>query len=100
MAAVPSPTFGALLKRYRLAAGLTQEELAAEEGLSLRGIADLERGARTQPCKEAVQLLVEALHLSAPERAQLEAAVAILGKLGERFYVQRIERLLCSAEFH
>src|ERR1051326_10822 len=74
MAAVPSLTFGALLRRYRLAAGLTQEELAAEAGLSLRGIADLERGARTQPRKETVQLLAEALHLSAPERAQLEAA--------------------------
>jgi tetratricopeptide (TPR) repeat protein/transcriptional regulator with XRE-family HTH domain len=74
MAAVPSPTFGVLLKRYRLAAGLTQEELAAEAGLSRRGIADLELGARTQPRKETVQLLAEALHLSAPDRALLEAA--------------------------
>jgi transcriptional regulator with XRE-family HTH domain len=74
MAAVPSLTFGVLLKRYRLAAGLTQEELAAEAGLSLRGIADLERGARTQPRKETVQLLADALHLSPQERAQLEAA--------------------------
>jgi len=74
MAAVPSPTFGTLLRRCRLAAGLTQEELAAEAGLSPRGIADLERGARTQPRKETIHLLTEALHLSPQERAQLEAA--------------------------
>jgi tetratricopeptide (TPR) repeat protein/transcriptional regulator with XRE-family HTH domain len=66
--------FGTLLKHYRLAAGLTQEELAAQAGLSPRGIADLERGARTQPRKETIHLLAEALHLSVPERAQLEAA--------------------------
>src|SRR5690348_8581990 len=74
MAAVPSLTFGALLRRYRLAAGLTQEALGELAGLSLRGIADLERGARTHPRQETVQLLAEALRLSAPERAQLEAA--------------------------
>jgi tetratricopeptide (TPR) repeat protein/transcriptional regulator with XRE-family HTH domain len=74
MAAVPSPTFGTLLKRHRLAAGLTQEELAAQAGLSPRGIADLERGARTQPRKETIHLLIEALHLSPQERVQLEAA--------------------------
>jgi transcriptional regulator with XRE-family HTH domain len=37
--------------------------LAARAGLSLRGIADLERGVRTQPRKETVQLLAEALQL-------------------------------------
>ncbi|HYU72004.1 MAG TPA: helix-turn-helix transcriptional regulator, partial [Ktedonobacteraceae bacterium] len=58
MATVSSLTFGTLLKRYRLAAGLTQEELADQATLSRRGIADLERGARTQPRKETVQLLV------------------------------------------
>jgi transcriptional regulator with XRE-family HTH domain len=38
--------FGSLLRRYRTSAGLTQEELAERAGLSRRGIADLERGAR------------------------------------------------------
>ncbi|HET8850895.1 MAG TPA: AAA family ATPase, partial [Ktedonobacteraceae bacterium] len=74
MATVSSLTFGTLLKRYRLAARLTQEELADQAALSRRGIADLERGARTQPRKETVQLLAEALHLSATERTLLEAA--------------------------
>jgi ribosome-binding protein aMBF1 (putative translation factor) len=67
-----SQSFGELLRRQRLAAGLTQEELA---GLSVRGLSDLERGARLAPRRETVQLLAEALHLSAAERTQLEAAV-------------------------
>src|SRR5215467_10923972 len=74
MAAVPSLTFGTLLKRYRVAAGLTQEALAAQAGLSPRGISDLERGERRAPRKETIHLLAEALHLSEAKRAQLEAA--------------------------
>jgi len=69
-----SYSFGDLLRRYRLAAGLTQEELAAEAGLSVRGLSDLERGARLAPRRETIQLLSEALHLSAAERTGLEAA--------------------------
>jgi len=36
-------SFGALLKHYRLAAGLSQEALAARASLSARTISDLER---------------------------------------------------------
>ena len=43
------PVFGESLRRYRLAAGLTQEALARLAGLSARGIADLERGSRRFP---------------------------------------------------
>src|SRR5436305_926005 len=75
MATALSLPFGTLLKRYRLAAGLTQEELAEQAALSRSGVADLERGARTQPRRETVQLLAEALHLSATERSLLEAAL-------------------------
>jgi tetratricopeptide (TPR) repeat protein len=66
--------FGDLLRRSRLAAGLTQEELAAKARLSVRGLSDLERGARLTPRRETVQLLAEALQLSAEERTRLEAA--------------------------
>src|SRR5215467_7965189 len=75
MATISSQSFGALLRGYRLAAGITQEELAARAGLSVRGLSDLERGARLTPRRETVQLLAEALHLSAEERTRLEAAV-------------------------
>ena len=74
MATFTSQSFGGLLRGYRLAVGLTQEELAAQTGLSVRGLSDLERGARLAPRRETVQLLAEALHLSVVERTRLEAA--------------------------
>src|SRR5438874_31609 len=46
MVASELATFAALLKPYRLAAGLTQEELAARANLSVRGISNLEREVR------------------------------------------------------
>src|SRR5262249_56400219 len=67
-------SFGPLLRRYREAAGLTQEQLAARAGLSARGISDLERGRRQAPRRETVGLLAEALALSSRKRALLEAA--------------------------
>jgi predicted ATPase/transcriptional regulator with XRE-family HTH domain len=67
--------FSELLKRYRLAAGLTQEELAQRAGLSLRGVGDLERGTRRTPRKDTVKLLANALGLSPDEVADLEASV-------------------------
>jgi predicted ATPase/transcriptional regulator with XRE-family HTH domain len=68
------PPFGDLLRRHRLAAGLTQEELAERAGLSRRGISDLERGARTHPYRETLTLLVDALGLSGGERSTLLTA--------------------------
>ena len=66
--------FGDLLRRYRVAAGLTQEELAERAGVSTRGISDLERGARGLPRKDTLQLLLQALELSPEDRAALVAA--------------------------
>ena len=66
--------FGALLRRRRRAVGLTQEELAARAGLSARGIADLERGARRTPRRDTVALLVQALGGSPEDEAALVAA--------------------------
>src|SRR5947209_7238065 len=71
--AEPTP-FGALLARFRRAAGLTQEALAQRAGLSARGISDLERGLRRAPQRETVRLLAGALGLGPPERAALQAA--------------------------
>ena len=66
--------FGAVLRRQRRAAGLTQEELAARAGLSARGIADLERGVRRTPRRDTVDMLVSALGGSAADEAALLAA--------------------------
>lgn len=67
-------SFGALLRRYREAAGLTQELLAERAGLSARGISDLERGLRQSPRHDTVALLADALELPSHQRALLTAA--------------------------
>jgi predicted ATPase/transcriptional regulator with XRE-family HTH domain len=74
MASMTGIPFGDLLRRHRRAAGLTQEELAERAGLSRRGIADLERGARRSPRKDTVLLLADALGLPDEQRTALVAA--------------------------
>ena len=69
-----SPPFGALLRRYRTLAGLTQESLAARAGISVRAISDLERGINHTPRAETLELIVAALGLSPQERAALIVA--------------------------
>jgi predicted ATPase/DNA-binding XRE family transcriptional regulator len=76
MEATPATPFGALLRRYRLAAGLSQEALAERAGLSARAVSDLERGARRAPYRETVRSLVDALGLADEERAALASAVS------------------------
>jgi transcriptional regulator with XRE-family HTH domain len=71
--------FGELLKRYRTAATLTQEELAERAGLSARGVQDLERGLRCSPHPDTARRLAEALGLADAERAVLLGLVDRLG---------------------
>jgi predicted ATPase/DNA-binding XRE family transcriptional regulator len=71
-----SADFGALLRRYRLAAGLTQEALAERARVSLDGISALERGYRRSPQRETLALLAGALALSDDQRRAFEAAAA------------------------
>jgi predicted ATPase/transcriptional regulator with XRE-family HTH domain len=69
------PAYGELLKHYRAAAGLTQEELAERAGLGARTISDLERGVVRWPHPETLRRLAAALSLTPEERAALQAAV-------------------------
>ncbi|HEX3964997.1 MAG TPA: helix-turn-helix domain-containing protein [Trebonia sp.] len=66
--------FGRLLRRHRVGAGLTQEELAARAGLSVRAVSDMERGRTRRPFLRSVRQLGDALGLAAPQRALLIAA--------------------------
>lgn len=66
--------FGGLLRRYRLASGLSQEELAQRAGLSVRAVANMERGRTARPYRRSVWLLAEALALPDQQRAQLARA--------------------------
>src|SRR5215831_17125191 len=75
MGSAQPSNFGELLRRFRLAAGLTQEELAERAGLSARGVQDLERGLRRSPYPATTRRLVEALGLADTERAVLFGAV-------------------------
>ncbi len=61
-------SFGALLRKLRLARGLTQEELAERAGLSVRGLSDLERGVRRRARPETFAPLAGALGLDPTER--------------------------------
>lgn len=67
-------TFAETLRRYRVAAGLSQQELAERAHLTAQGVSALERGARRTPYKETVRLLADALDLAPRERNALESA--------------------------
>ena len=69
------PQVGALVRAWRRAARLTQEELAARSELGVRTIRDLELGRVRRPHPRSVRLLAEALGLDEADQARLEAAV-------------------------
>ena len=66
--------FGTLLRRHRLAAGLSQEELAERARMSADGVSALERGHRKTPQRETLSLLADALALDEGRRREFEAA--------------------------
>ncbi len=70
-------SFGRLLRRHRLMAGLTQEELAARAGVSPRSISEIERGTMHRPRRDTLRLLVEALDLAPQERDALQKALRV-----------------------
>jgi tetratricopeptide (TPR) repeat protein/transcriptional regulator with XRE-family HTH domain len=67
--------FGELLRQYRAAACLTQEEVAHRSGLSVRAVRDMERGRTARPFGRTVRLLAEALELGEPARLRLVSAL-------------------------
>ena len=67
-------TFGAHLRSYREATGLTQEELAQKAGLSANAVGQLERGERKHPYPHTVRSLAGALGLSEEEHSTLLAS--------------------------
>ncbi len=67
-------SFGAMLRRYRDVAGLSQEELAERAELTVQAIGALERGHRRMPYPATVRRIADALGLDDAERAALIAA--------------------------
>lgn len=72
-------SFGAMLRRIRMSAGLTQERLAESSGISAAGVAALESGRRKVPRAHTVNLLCDALFVSSEQRAALIAAATGVG---------------------
>lgn len=67
--------FGQMLRRLRERAGMTQQELAEQAGLTPHAVSALERGTRTRPYPHTVRSLADALHISEAERADMVASV-------------------------
>ena len=64
------------LKRHRLSAGLTQEDLAERSGISGRTISDVERGLRSKVYPATARRLASALDLGEEESRLFVASVA------------------------
>ncbi|MET8976197.1 helix-turn-helix transcriptional regulator [Streptomyces sp. NPDC004539] len=68
--------FGQRLRGLRAQAGLSQEALAHAAGVSVRALADMERGRTRGPQRLTVRALAEALNLDDAGEASLEEAAA------------------------
>ncbi|TCC35576.1 ATP-binding protein [Kribbella speibonae] len=66
--------FGAVLRRFRKAAGFSQEKLAELSAVSVEAVKTLEAGRRRHPRPQTVKLLSDGLGLTEDERAELVAA--------------------------
>lgn len=64
---------GRWLRGQRIAAGMTQQDLSERSGLSVRAIADLERGRTRRPYPSSVRALIRALGL--PDQAGADLVV-------------------------
>ena len=88
------PTFGELLRRYRASAGLSQEALAEQTGLSVDAVGLLERGARRRPQRHTLDVLADTLALEGEERERFLAAAREPAPPNQRAPVDRIPRSL------
>ncbi|MEV3869928.1 helix-turn-helix domain-containing protein [Streptomyces sp. NPDC049906] len=68
--------FGPRLRALRLAAGLSQEQLAHAAGVSVRALTYMERGRTRGPQRRTVEALAEALGLNEDDARSLETAAA------------------------
>ncbi|MCN9240404.1 tetratricopeptide repeat protein [Streptomyces sp. RY43-2] len=74
---LPTGDFGQRLRHLRARAGLSQEALSHAAGVSVRALADMERGRTRGPQRRTVQMLAEALGLDDDEAASLEKSAAL-----------------------
>ncbi|WP_432901913.1 ATP-binding protein [Micromonospora matsumotoense] len=76
---------GELVRAHRLAAGLTQIDLAQRAGVGVRTVRDLERGRSHRPQRTTAELIAGALGLTGPARTGFLASArgqAVVGPTG------------------
>jgi predicted ATPase/DNA-binding XRE family transcriptional regulator len=74
--------FGTLLRRLRMAANLSQDALAEKARMSVATIGAYERGLRSVPHRDSVELLAEALELTGDTRREFEGAARRKSRTG------------------
>jgi transcriptional regulator with XRE-family HTH domain len=67
---------GTRLRARRIAANLSQEELAAQAGVSVRTVSDLERGKTRWPHPGSLHRLADALDLTGQAREEFISAAS------------------------
>jgi transcriptional regulator with XRE-family HTH domain/tetratricopeptide (TPR) repeat protein len=72
-------SFGSMLRRHRVAASLTQEQLAERASLSATAVAALERGRSRAPRLSTLRQLARSLDLGREELAELSHAASADG---------------------
>jgi transcriptional regulator with XRE-family HTH domain len=70
------PPFGDLVRHHRHLRLLTQEELSAKSGLSVRTIQDIEAGRVRRPRRVTVGMLADAFALTPPDRVMFARSAA------------------------
>jgi len=73
------PTFGDLLRHYRMTSGITQEQLAKGANITVEALNLLEAGTPLPPRKETVENLADFLDLDGAERSIFLAAGRLPG---------------------
>ena len=73
MSQQPAAGLAGLLRRLRTEAGMTQDELAAASGVSVRTVSDLERSVNLTARRDTAGMLADALALTGDERARFLA---------------------------
>ncbi len=73
--------FGPRLRRHRVAAGLSQREVAERVGLSVAAIRDLEQGRTHRPHRRSAEALAEALGMSPESSGSAPVRIGVLGPL-------------------
>ncbi len=102
---------GELLTRFRVARGMSQEQLALASGTGVRSIGDIERGRVRRPQRRTLAALAGALDLTSAERDELLrvervarphahrriAPLEVLPMIGRGVDLDQISRLLTVA---